>query len=582
MRSGWLSAALGLMAAARCAAADVSAELSSPTAQVGEEVVLAIRVADANDVDAPQLPAAATMRLTLDPGVSTQTSMEFNGRRTIRSTIRVYTIRIVPLQTGRLTIPGIRIRADGKTYSTDPLLLVVSRGEAGTPLIVEVHTDRESAYVEEPVRATLRVWIRVFRHQNTTLSPGNMWSLVDRNASALGAFGEPQFVEQRVREDGDGRAAAYYVYEQTAIIYPEAPGPLRLSSVSLTINYPLSLARDFFGELRMQRSRRLSASPAASALTVKPIPDEGRPENFSGAVGQFQMSASASPTTVSVGDPITLRIVIRGTGRLERLAAPSLAGVAELARDFKVPDESLAGTVSGDEKTFTQTVRAARSEVTEIPAIPFCYFDPQRGRFEVVHSEAIPITVRTGANLSMSQVVEAEPNRPRAAAALVSRSEGLLANCADARVALADQRFAPGAGWAACLAGCPALYAAAWLVARRRRKMTSDVAYRRRSQAAGAARRQLLSAGESGAAAAVVAAVGGFVADCVNAPPGAMTRAEIGRVLAERGVAGELRQRVDGLLGELELAQYGRGAAHDAERLVDRARACLAELERAL
>ena len=99
--------------------------------------------------------------------------------------------------------------------------------------------------------------------------------------------------------------------------------------------------------------------PVITVPDALPLPTEGRPESFTGAVGKYDISALAVPTNVRVGDPIELVIDIRGD-LIETLPAPDLTAIPRLTEDFRVPAETLAGTVSGDRKRFTQRIRAKR------------------------------------------------------------------------------------------------------------------------------------------------------------------------------------------------------------------------------
>src|SRR4029078_11371609 len=104
------------------------------------------------------------------------------------------------------------------------------------------------------------------------------------------------------------------------------------------------------------------------------------------AVGQYRLSVSAKPLEVSVGDPITLNIAISGTGRVETLQPPPLSQMSELTKTFKVPSDPVGGTVDGQTKRFSPSIRAVSDTVTQIPAIPFAYFDPRTERFVTVQS----------------------------------------------------------------------------------------------------------------------------------------------------------------------------------------------------
>src|ERR1700679_2660026 len=68
----------------------------------------------------------------------------------------------------------------------------------------------------------------------------------------------------------------------------------------------------------------MKATPKAVELTVKPLPVAGRPADFAGAVGNFELSADGSPKRVKMGDPVTMKIKVSGQGNFDRVTAPVL------------------------------------------------------------------------------------------------------------------------------------------------------------------------------------------------------------------------------------------------------------------
>ena len=55
-----------------------------------------------------------------------------------------------------------------------------------------------------------------------------------------------------------------------------------------------------------------------------PLPTEGRPTDFGGAIGNYQMQVEASPMNLKVGDPLTVKVRIFGEGSLEAIQMPSI------------------------------------------------------------------------------------------------------------------------------------------------------------------------------------------------------------------------------------------------------------------
>ena len=161
----------------------------------------------------------------------------------------------------------------------------------------------------------------------------------------------------------------------------------------------------FGNRLTVSASRPIVAEAKVDATEVLPVPDEGRPADYRGAVGTYGILTQASPTAVSAGDPITLNIRITGTGPMELVQAPPLSELPLLTADFKVADQSLAGYVQDNTKLFSTTIRPRHEGVTQIPSIPFSFFDPVKGNYETVLSDPIAITVDKSESLSLDAIV---------------------------------------------------------------------------------------------------------------------------------------------------------------------------------
>ena len=152
---------------------------------------------------------------------------------------------------------------------------------------------------------------------------------------------------------------------------------------------------DFFNRGSQGVYRKKVIESNALSLKVLDVPEEGKPENFAGHIGTYRIYAQASPTEVNVGDPITLQVALSGPVYLNHVTLPPLGEQKALSKDFKIPDERAAGkTVGGSKKVFTQTIRAMRQSVDEIPAIELPYFDTETAQYRIAKTEPIPIHVR--------------------------------------------------------------------------------------------------------------------------------------------------------------------------------------------
>ncbi|NUQ46382.1 MAG: BatD family protein, partial [Phycisphaerae bacterium] len=476
-----------LFAQAPARGAEVALTVSPRETYVGTPVTVDLTIENGDNVDPPVFPKLNGARVTGPQGPfrSSQT-MIVNNQISQKNTLR-YRWVVTPQTPGRLNIPPFKVKADGKTYATRQTVILVSAADSSDVLLAAVTGSRETVYVGESLTVVLQIWIKPYldRQLQVQLDEADMWSLVDFQGSEWGVFVDALRLmmarrdrpigREVIRKDAQGEERAYFQYELATETWAQKPGEFDPGQVRVRMRYPTKLSRDnsFFsmGGLQIAGSRWVEAAVNAAPIRIKPIPAEGRPPDFRGAVGQFKIEASAAPLEAAVGDPITLSLNVAGTGRLEVLQAPPLHELPELTRDFKVPADPLAGEVAGKHKRFTQSIRPDHEGVTQIPPIPFTYFDPLAEKFVTVRSQPIPIRVRAAARMADSMIVEAAGGRAGAVTQLTELSGGILANCTGIDELLTSQDFAPGWPTALGLALPPFAFAACWLTQRRRERL---------------------------------------------------------------------------------------------------------------
>jgi len=154
------------------------------------------------------------------------------------------------------------------------------------------------------------------------------------------------------------------------------------------------------------------------AFGVEEPPARGRPASFGGAIGSgFSLEVSADRSVVRRGDPITLRLTIRGDAHLPTLGPPPLTGPGGLPpEDFRLLEDELSGEVQDGAKRFEATVRVLDEDVREIPAIEYAWFDPETGEYRTTRSRPIALSVRPAEVVSADDVVAATPSGEEAGA----------------------------------------------------------------------------------------------------------------------------------------------------------------------
>ena len=149
---------------------------------------------------------------------------------------------------------------------------------------------------------------------------------------------------------------------------------------------------DFFNQQQMQEKKIQLISPETT-LTVLSLPTEGRPEDFSGAIGRFQLEVKAQPTDVGPGDPITLTMTVQGTGNFDRVEAPPFSTNGGW-KSYTPTAKFTPGAAPGQgTKIFEQAIIAKDSLTTVIPSLAFSFFDPENNQYQTLHSAPIPLHI---------------------------------------------------------------------------------------------------------------------------------------------------------------------------------------------
>jgi hypothetical protein len=153
----------------------------------------------------------------------------------------------------------------------------------------------------------------------------------------------------------------------------------------------------FFNSLfSSYQEKNVKVASLTRTLTVLPLPDKGKPKDFSGAIGDFRLSVSANPVELSHGDPITLNMTVSGQGNFDRVQAPKLSTekgwkTYTPSSEFLEYDGSNPGR---GKKVFEQALVAKDVTLKEIPAIEFSYFDPTAATYKTLSTNPIPLTIK--------------------------------------------------------------------------------------------------------------------------------------------------------------------------------------------
>lgn len=571
------------------ATATVTIEPAIPAAKA--YFTIALTVENADSAEAQSLPPIEGIRVVQGPNF--QRSMQYDGRRMVTSI--TYSWRVIADEPGEYTIPAVPLTIGSRQARTEPHTFRVRppgadrdpallREQYKESLFVTAEVSSAEPYVGQPIVLTFRLWVADVRINYHGLE----------SPPISGFLQEKLGDERRYRRPGKG-GKVFTIVERSSLLYPIEPGDRAIAPVEAAIELLVTrddprrrrLFGDFddpFGILDSNADPvPLSVRSEPITVKVKPLPEEGKPGSFAGAVGEFDMTANVSHREVAAGDPVTVSVELRGRGNFRNMGRPGFAARLDGFREYEperkenvdVTEQGLFGTV-----TYTQAIVPEKPGSTEIPAVEFAYFDVAKGAYRTLRSGPFPLTVTEGKGPARPVVSERGSGAP-GGTAIEILAEDVLPVLAPPPAFRRAEPPSLAALAAAALAPLASLAAAA-LVARRRERFRLDPLARRREAAAKVALARLR---ESGGPDGAARAVAGFVADRLSLPAATATPAEVARLLEERGGASLAAETRD-FLEECDRLRFARaagaGAETEAADLGVRAEALLRKLREAL
>jgi len=554
------------------------------TMVLGDSLTLELKVSAGQEPPPPHLPQIDGVDVEVLPEsrfVSSSISI-INGKRTeSKSYTVVYRYRLTPTALGKFTIPSATLVFGGKSYKTQPITVTVVKAIPQDHIILEVIPSKRMVFIDEQFRLTLKIYIDR-PHCIRTYSLKLPWlrelqgfvsedlqkfiSSLRGGVKLIVENTEIPFETKTTKRNGK----TYVVYSVGKMFFPTEIGVHKIPPCIFKCDYMTKYVDRYniFGEriIKPIKSQTIIATSNDLSITVVPLPDEGKPPYFSGAVGQYKIEASISPSSVRVGDPVTLTARVYGYGNIASVGWPKLENEENL-RTYEGNVETHSqreGARMVGSKKFSLIIEPQSTQVKEIPRLVFAYFDPKDVRYKTLTVGPFPIEVKPAER--EPAVVIAPPNAPRTAtgAVLLKRdilpivtSPALLANQSDMLYRK------PVVLWTLPLP--LALIVICLLIRRRVERLRTDTAYARSRQAMSAARKRLAEARKLAASgsqkefhAAVYRALTEFVADKLNVPPASVTAQSVREMLAYKGPD---EQTVAELAACLETCEYGQFAA---------------------
>ena len=550
---------------------------------VGEQFRLTytVNTDDVSGFRAGNIPDA--FDVLMGPSTSTQSSYQMVNGHTSSSSSVTYTYILSATKNGSFTIPAAHASVHGKTIHSNELHIKVS-GTAqsnsgntggqrspsgntqmraagshisGSDLFIKVSANKSHVHEQEPILLTYKVYTLV----DLTSLNGKMPDLKSFYTREVPL---PQQKSFKV-ESLNGRPYRTVTWQQY-VMFPQTTGKLEIPSITyegmvVLQNRNVDPFEAFFngGSGYVEVKKEITAP--GITITVDPLP--AHPTGFSGGVGTFTLTAQLDKNEVKANDPVTMRVIVSGTGNLKLIKQP----VVNLPKDFdkydaKITDKTKLTTSGMEGSMIYDILMVPRHQGKyEVPPVEFTYFDTQTNSYKTLRSQSFTLDVAKGDGSSSVATYTGEEVKQLNKDIRYIKTENTPLR------AVGDYFFGSVFYWVS-LAVLLAVFISLFIIFRHRAVENANIGKMRGKRANKAAVRRLrvanklLKAGKQNEFYdEVLRALWGYVGDKLDMPVTQLSRDNISQRLTERGVENDTVTQFIGALDECEYARYAPGDA---------------------
>jgi hypothetical protein len=344
-----------------------------------------------------------------------------NGRKSFDKTYSYY---LMPLKKGIFTIKPASIEINGEIYKTNTIKINVGNavaeekdpyaggnpyyqqqqqqqqapsGKEGVHLVAEI--SNPNPYLNEPITVVYKIYV-----SNTSAVRG--WQEVD-NPKYNNFWSQNIDIKELKVQLGKYQGEDYrYAVLRKTVLYPQKSGKLEIEPLTLDIEVEVPSGQyDFFGRPLMTVGNK-KVSAGAKVISVKPLPEAGKPVDFTGAVGNFNFNVSPSKTQLKNGESFDLKVSVSGRGNLKLFTLPKPVLPSALEMYDPVHKENVTTPLTGmtGDISDSYTIIPQYKGKYPIQPITFSYFDLATKTYKTVSSNPITIEVLDGPSVSNNSV----------------------------------------------------------------------------------------------------------------------------------------------------------------------------------
>ncbi len=360
-----------------------------------------LRVEFSMNQDGDNFTPPSFQGFTVVGGPSQSTSRQWiNGKSSFSKSFSYF---LTPNTEGTIRIGSAQITVNGELFTSQPIDITVTAAvdqptdpndvsfiaKENIHLVAEV--SKANPYINEAFTVVYKLYVA----ERTSVST---WR--ETESPKFADFWSQNIDEKQFKVyNGEYQGEPYrYVILRRTVLYPQKTGKLEIEPLGLNVAVSVPTnRRDIFGR-NLTKSTNISVKAKKRIVEVKPLPLAGKPDDFTGAVGDFDFAVRTDKNELDAGEALQLSIEVQGRGNLKlfELPNPSLPSSLEVYEPENGDQirTNLAG-MSGIKKQ-SYTVVPQFKGTYPIPPISFSYFNPTTEKYERQSSKDLVIEVKNG------------------------------------------------------------------------------------------------------------------------------------------------------------------------------------------
>ena len=364
-------------------AATLTATLKPATVNLGKSATLTLVCEGGIATTVEQTAAARNLALSF---VDSTKSIDIVGGVTRESA--TFTYQVTPRVAGRFAVPAFKAMVGNREIRSDAIILTVLDTDGNNtpkniaktppPALLRVLTPATKVYVGQVFPVSMELLAQGLRQSHLPVP-----QLVTDSIRFTRI--RPEYRQASARSLNGVLYQNVFLFETGAVAMK--PGKLNLIFELDVI--VMDYRQDVFGR---QRKLHLTSDPIP--IEVLPLPATGKPEQFTGAVGQYQMTTTVEPNRAKIGDPMELRISLAGSGALDNTPVPEPAswnGFKTHPATSEIEYTDLRHLSS--RKQFKRMIIPTDPKLTHVPAFQFSYFDPVTEQYVTLTTPPTPVEI---------------------------------------------------------------------------------------------------------------------------------------------------------------------------------------------